>query len=109
MYRKLLLPIIGALMLLFAIYHVVRANQTPGHTTPLTEPATSPFSAAIAGTGVVEPDTENIAVGSHLPGVVERVLVKVGDRVEKGKTILFQLDDRALRAEWEARNANLAA
>ncbi len=96
-------------MLLFAIYHVVRASQTPAQATPLTEPPTSPFPAAVAGTGVVEPDTENIAVGSHLSGVVERVLVKVGDRVEKGKTVLFQLDDRALRAEWQTRNANLAA
>jgi HlyD family secretion protein len=109
MYRKLLLPAIGALMLLFAIYHVVRASQSPAQTTPLTEPATSPFTAALAGTGVVEPDTENIAVGSHLSGVVDRVFVKVGDRVEKGKTVLFQLDDRALRAEYQAREANLAA
>src|SRR5207344_2022660 len=50
-----------------------------------------------------------ISVGSHLPGVVDRVLVKVGDRVEKGKTVLFELDERAFRAEWQARNANLAA
>jgi multidrug resistance efflux pump len=109
MYRKLILPVVGALMLLFAVYHVVRANQTPSKAAPLTEPAHSPFRATIAGTGVVEPNTENISIGSHLPGVVERVFVKVGDKVEKGKTVLFRLDDRNLRAEWQARSANLAA
>ena len=109
MYRKMILPAIGALMLLFAVYHVVRANQAPTKATPMTEPAHSPFHSTIAGTGVVEAETENISIGSHLPGVVDRVLVKVGDRIEKGRTTLFRLDDRALRAEWASRSANLAA
>src|SRR5262249_50070055 len=33
----------------------------------------------------------------------------VGDPTEKGRTTLFRLDDRALRAEWATRSANLAA
>ena len=109
MFRKYLLPLVGALMLMFAVYHVVRAQQRPPKTDPIVEPARSPYQAAIAGTGIVEPDTEVISVGSHLPGVVEEVLVKVGDRVEKGKTPLFRLDERSLRADLATREANLKA
>src|SRR5437588_12780419 len=109
MVRKLLLPLLGAAMLVFALYHVVRAQQSPGKADPLVGPARSPFRATIAGTGMVEPDTEVIAVGSHHPGVVTDVLVKVGDQVEKGRTPLFRLDDRAQQAEAATRDANLKA
>src|SRR5262249_15611073 len=109
MIRKYLLPLLGAAMLVFALYHVVRAQQSPGKADPLVEPARSPFRVTVAGTGMVEPDTEVIAVGSHHPGVVTEVLVKVGDKVEKGRTPLFRLDDRALKAEAVAREANLKA
>lgn len=109
MFRKYLLPLFGAAMLVFAIYHAVRANQTPRHAEPLTEPARSPFRTAIAGTGLVEPQTENIAIGSHHSGVVDQVMVKVGDPVRKGVTPLFRLDDRMHRAELSTRQANLKA
>src|SRR5262249_4874676 len=89
------------------IYHVVRAQQTPPKVDPLVEPASSPYSQTLAGTGLVESDTENIAIGSHHSGVVGEVLVKVGDKVAKGKTPLFRLDDRQLLAELDMRKANL--
>src|SRR5262249_23632937 len=62
----------------------------------------------VAGSGIVEAQTENIAVGSPLSGVVTRVFVKVGDPVTVGAP-LFQLDDRALKAEEKYRAAALAA
>jgi multidrug efflux pump subunit AcrA (membrane-fusion protein) len=71
------------------------------------EPARSPFTAQLAGAGLVEPETENISIGTHLPGVVERVFVKVGHTVHPGQP-LFRLDDRNLKAELEVRLANLA-
>ena len=108
MVRKYLLPLLGAALLVFALYHVVRAQQSPGKADPIVEPARSPFRATVAGTGMVEPDTEVIAVGSHHPGVVTEVAVKVGTQVEKG-TLLFKLDDRQMRAELAYRRASLRA
>src|SRR5207248_327599 len=103
------LPLLGVVLLLFAVYHVVRAQQTPSKSEPLVEPARSPFRAPIAGTGIIEPDTEVISVGSHLSGVVAEVLVTVGDLVYKGQTPLFRLDDRALRSDLASREASLKA
>jgi HlyD family secretion protein len=71
------------------------------------EPAVSPFKKQLAGAGIVEPDTENISIGSHLPGVVEQVLVKVGDTVRPGQP-LFRQDERQLRSELAVRQANLS-
>src|SRR5262245_45916996 len=108
MLRKMLLPLIAAAMFVFALLHVVRANQALPKTEPPVRPAHAPYSRTIAGAGLVESQTENIAVGSHLPGVVEVVHVKVGERVKRG-TPLFRLDDRQLQAELRLREANLAA
>jgi multidrug resistance efflux pump len=105
--RKYLLPLAALGLLFFAVYHVVRAQQTGPRAEPPVRPSQSPFGDAVAGSGIVEPRTENISVGAYLPGVVTEVLVKVGDPVQKGD-VLFRLDDRALRSEWKFRMANLA-
>jgi multidrug resistance efflux pump len=67
-------------------------------------PAVNPYADALAAAGIVEAQTENIAVGSATPGVVVEVLVKVGDDVQPGAP-LFRLDDRELRAELAVRSA----
>src|SRR6267154_3953643 len=113
MWRQALIPLIAVASLAFAVTHVVRSQQTPPPKNPLVQPPTSPFDATVAGAGIVEArsdasNTANIAVGSQLPGVVGRVFVKVGQRVKAGEP-LFDLDDRQLRAELEAREANLFA
>jgi multidrug resistance efflux pump len=56
---------------------------------------------------MVEPETENISVGSPLPGVVVEVVAKVGVKVKAGDP-LFRLDDRQLRAQLLIRKAMLA-
>src|SRR5262245_6833406 len=107
MLRKLILPLLALVLLGFAVFHVVRAQQAPPKPPTPVDPARNPFRGTIAGSGVVEPRSENIAIGSHLSGVVAEVLVEVGDRVKVG-TPLFRLDDRQLRAELAVRKANLA-
>jgi len=62
------------------------------------------FAHTVAAVGLVEASTENIAVGSHLPGVVEKVYITVGDSVRVG-TPLFKIDDRNLRAQLEQADA----
>jgi multidrug efflux pump subunit AcrA (membrane-fusion protein) len=106
MLYKVLLPIVALVALGFAFRHVVVADQEPPKLPPPVEPARSPFANSVAGAGVVEPLTENIAVGSPLPGVVVEVFVRVGDEVTAGQK-LFRLDDRQLRAERIARQAAL--
>jgi HlyD family secretion protein len=106
--RNYLLPLASAGLLAFAVVHVVASQQTPPRPGPPAPPPRAPFERTVAGTGVVEAETENIAVGSPLAGIVTTVCVKAGQRVEAGAP-LFRLDDRQLRAEREFRRAALAA
>jgi len=46
-----------------------------------------PFAEAVAAVGLVEANTEHIAIGSHLSGVVARVHVVVGRGVEAGDAL----------------------
>ncbi|MFO0846378.1 MAG: efflux RND transporter periplasmic adaptor subunit [Gemmataceae bacterium] len=104
MIRKFGLPLAALAMLIFAVYHVVRAQQTPPPLEPPVTPARAPFGKGVSGAGLVEAQTENISVGTHLPGIVTGVDAKVGQKVRKGDR-LFKLDDRALKAEWRVRRA----
>jgi multidrug resistance efflux pump len=108
MIRKYLLPLLAAGMLAFAGLHVLRGQQTPPELPPPVEPARTPFGETVSGAGIVEPQTENIQIGSPLAGVVAEVLVAVGQKVAAGDP-LFRLDDRHLLAELNVRQADLAA
>jgi multidrug resistance efflux pump len=108
MFRKYLLPLLAFGLLVFAVLHVVRAEHKLPPATPSVQPAQAPFQRTVAGAGIVEAQTENIAVGSPLPGIVTQVAVRVGQQVKAGD-VLFVLDDRQMRAELAAREANLAA
>lgn len=108
MFVRYSLPVIAVFTLIFAFTQMTKAHQRPPAATPPVEPAHSPYPNQLAGAGLVEPETENIAVGTHLPGIVETVLVRVGDTVQTGQP-LFRLDDRQLNAELTVRAANVAA
>jgi HlyD family secretion protein len=108
---KYLLPMLAAGMLVFAVLHVVRAQQAPPNPPPPVEPARSPFGKTVAGAGIVEPETENISIGTPLPGLVLEVYVpveKVGQKVKQGDP-LFLVDDRQLKAQLRYQEANLLA
>jgi multidrug resistance efflux pump len=108
MVRKVVLPIVAALLFAFAVFNVVRGQATKAPLPPPAEPSRTPFGHTVAGAGLVEAETENISVGSALAGVVTQVDVKVGQRVKAGDP-LFRLDDRQTRAELRVREAALAA
>lgn len=105
---KILLPLAALASFAFAVRHVVATGEEPPKQQPHVEPSRTPYKGALAGAGVVEPRSENIAVGSHLPGVVVEVLVNVGDVVKAGQP-LFRLDDRHLQAEKKVREAMLGS
>ena len=44
------LPLVAAAMLVFSIYHVVRAQQQPPPASPPIEPARTPFGRTVAAT-----------------------------------------------------------
>jgi multidrug resistance efflux pump len=106
MVRKYGLPLAALLMLFFAVYHVVRAQQTPPPLEPPVPPARSPFGTGVAGAGLVEAQTENISVGTNLPGIVTKVFVQVDQKVRPGDA-LFMVDDRALKADRLAKQRSL--
>lgn len=62
----------------------------------------------IGGVGIVEPQSEIIAIGSEVPGVVDKVLVRPGDQVSRGQTVL-QLDQRQAKADVEVARSELLA
>lgn len=104
--RSLILPVVAACALLFATFHIARTHETPRNMGPPIPPSRSPYHDVIAGAGLVEPRSENIKIGTELPGVVEEVLVKVGQEVRKGD-VLFRLKDRDRQAELAIRKASL--
>ncbi len=106
MLTRYVLPLVGLIAFGFAIQQMTQAQQKAPPAVPPVEPARSPFAKQLAGSGIIEPETENISIGTNLPGIVERVNVKVGDMVRPG-TPLFRLDDRQLNAELGVRKAFL--
>ncbi len=102
---RYLLPLAALGMLGLGIYHVRNSRPVDIPVSPPIQPATSPFTETVAGSGIVEAETENIEIGSALPGVVAKVFVKVGQEVSQGNP-LFQLDEAPLRAQLAARQAD---
>jgi HlyD family secretion protein len=122
---KFVLPLFAVGMLSFAVYHVVQAQQKPPKPPPPLEPARTPFGRTVAGAGIVEARSQNIAVGSAIPGVVMKVWspeelglsprstmtpweALIGLYVKQGDP-LFRVDDRQLKAMLAYHEANLAS
>jgi len=101
---QFVLPAVGLALLGFAGWYVARTRPVLNNPPPPIQPARSPYADTLAAAGIVEAQTENIAVGSATPGVVVEVLVKVGDDVTAGQP-LFRLDDRQLRGELAVKRA----
>ncbi|TAK62155.1 biotin/lipoyl-binding protein [Methylobacter sp.] len=104
---KYTLPILAAVGFLFAAYTVISSNKPVPVAPAVAPPASAPFKSFIAGAGIVEAKSQNIAIGTPLSGIVKTVAVKVGDKVKAG-TPLFYLDDRDTRAELAVKLADLA-
>lgn len=103
---KYLPPILAALGIGFAVLTAAKGSKTIPPMPPVVEPATPPFTSSVAGAGIVEANTENIAIGTHIPGIVSHLYASVGSKVRAGDP-LFKLDDRDLQAQLAVRHASL--
>lgn len=104
--KNKVLPVAALLGLALAISVAVGSETKKPPAQPVAEPAQAPYAAYLGGAGLVEAGTDNISLGTSVPGVVRRVLAAVGDRVREGQP-LFEIDDRDLRAELGVKEAGL--
>lgn len=107
MIRKFLLPLLAVIGLVFAVWMIKQGAKPVTPAQPVAEPPRVAFASKISGAGIVEASTRNVSIGSHVAGIVQRVHVRVGQRVKAGDP-LFTLDERATRAELAVREAKVA-
>jgi HlyD family secretion protein len=108
MIRKLILPALAFIGVIFAVFTVIRGNRPMPVALPVADPSQAPYANYIAGSGILEAQSENIEIGTITPGVVSKVYVKYGDNVKAGAP-LFTIDDRDLQADLLSKKAALAA
>jgi HlyD family secretion protein len=97
MFRKYVLPIIALAGIIVAILIASRANKTLPPAAPVSAAPQPPYRAFVAGAGIIEANSENIAIGTQIAGIVSKIYVQIGNQVKTGDP-LFTIDDRAQRA-----------
>jgi len=106
MIRKYVLPMLALFGLAFGVATVVHGNRPTPVAEPVAQPAHAPFDTFVAGAGIIEASTENIAVGTPVSGIVTKIHVAVGDRVQP-RDPLFEIDDRDLQADLLVAKAHV--
>jgi multidrug resistance efflux pump len=106
MIRKYLLPILAAAGAFFAFQTALQGSKPVPVAPPVAQPAQAPFPRFVAGAGIVETSSENVSVGTIVPGVVAEVHVTVGAAVKAGAP-LFRIDDREARAALRVKETAL--
>lgn len=106
MIRNWFLPVLSISLCGMAAMHVTNHTRSEPRLDAPASPPRSPYAHTLAAVGIVEPESEDIDIGTHVSGVVDEVLVQVGQVVDKG-TPLFRIDDRQLRADLAVRESQL--
>lgn len=101
------LPLIAVGCLIAAVHTVISSQPKRSSTSPPVMPPRSSYEKTIAAMGLVEPSSEMISIGSHRSGVVQEVLVTIGQNVRAGDA-LIRLDTRELEATLRVDRAHLA-
>jgi HlyD family secretion protein len=104
MIRKYILPILALAGLAFAIFSIVRGDKTPPPVPPVSDAPHPSYQTFVAGSGIVEANTENISIGTQIAGIVSKIYVQIGSNVKAGDP-LFTIDERAQLAEVATRQA----
>ncbi len=98
---------IAGIAAMVSVLQTLEAQTPASIPEPLVKPSLKPFEHTVAGTGIIEALSENVAIGVPEPGLVMKVLVKVDVAVTKGQALL-QLDDRQLQAQLIGLRADIA-
>src|SRR5262249_31054987 len=102
------IPLLALAMLGFASWSVASKYRPRVVTSPPIAAPTSPYDDDVAGSGIVEPASEVIALATERGGVVDRIDVVAGDLVKAGQP-LFSIDDRNYRAAVSQDEAAVAS
>jgi HlyD family secretion protein len=106
---RFFLPALGACGLFYALYFTLAQANTPEPPDQqLNLPLAAAWDHAVSGSGLIEANTLNLTLGTHVAGIVSEVLVTEGDWV-KANEPLFRLDERTVKAELAVREAEVAA
>ena len=73
------LPIIALIAVIFSIISVVRSYPRREPTTPPSPPPTAGNAQSVAAVGLIEPESENVAISCAVPGLVTGVYAKAGE------------------------------
>ena len=106
--RQLRMLYFALAAIVFSVIAVHLMAPRPRSAEPISPPPVSPVSPAVAGSGLVEPRSENLSISNPVAGVIVRVAVAPHDRVEKGD-VLFELETRHLHSDLSARRQMLLA
>lgn len=107
--RRLLLPIFSVIGVCIALYVAFFLVRTIPNFPPEYPPPVPIYEDFIAGEGIIEASSKDIAIGVPYGEIVEAIFVKEGQRVSKGDP-LFRLDTKIQSAELHAsRNELLTA
>jgi RND family efflux transporter MFP subunit len=104
MFRKYILPLLAVGGVVLGIIAAVISARVAPPTPAVSDPPPPPFPTFVAGAGLVEANTENIAISAQIAGVVSKIYVAIGSHVKEGDP-LFTIDDRAARATLAADEA----
>jgi len=105
--KPYVLPIVAVLSLVFAVSWTLAERPVRKPSEPPEPPPETSRAQTVAGVGLVEPGTENIALSCAVSGLVTYLDVKAGDRVRSGQK-LFSVDDRDLVADLAVKRAALS-
>ena len=101
-------PLLAVAMITFAGWSIASKYRPRVVTVPPIAAPASPYESDIAGSGIVEPASEVIALAIERGGVVTRVDAVAGDLVKAGQP-LFSIDDRNYRAAVAQDEAAVSA
>jgi HlyD family secretion protein len=93
-----LVPLFAIIGLTVAVGVVILGNQAAPVAPPVVRLPNVPFTSYVAGAGLVQASTENIAIGTPVSGIVTAIYVKWGDWVNAGAPLL-KIDDRDLQGQ----------
>jgi HlyD family secretion protein len=104
--RMIALPILALGGFALTGLAVAKFNAPPRTGPAPVAPAPIPFPDRVAGVGIIEPSSETILIGTQIGGIVSQVLVKEGDRVTKGQS-LVEIDARDAEARLASARAKV--